>query len=289
MLEKYTVNPSVNISGSICVPGDKSISHRSLILLSISNGIGVISGLLESDDCMATLKIFKMLGVTITKNINNTYTVHGKGLNGLKKTNNDLDCGNSGTSMRLLAGLLAGQKFNSSLVGDESLFKRPMERISSPLKMMGANITLSKNNTAPILIKPVKKISGIDYKMKIDSAQIKSSIILASLYSSEKTNIYENMPTRDHTENMINFLGGNIIKSENIITINPKNKLVSKDIDIPGDISSAMFIIVGCLISKESEVLIKNVGLNKLRTGGIQILKMMGASIKIINKKTYGP
>ena len=289
MLEKYTVNPSVNISGSICVPGDKSISHRSLILLSISNGIGVISGLLESDDCMATLKIFKMLGVTITKNINNTYTVHGKGLNGLKKTNNDLDCGNSGTSMRLLAGLLAGQKFNSSLVGDESLFKRPMERISSPLKMMGANITLSKNNTAPILIKPVKKISGIDYKMKIDSAQIKSSVILASLYSSEKTNIYENMPTRDHTENMINFLGGNIIKSENIITINPKNKLVSKDIDIPGDISSAMFIIVGCLISKESEVLIKNVGLNKLRTGGIQILKMMGASIKIINKKTYGP
>ena len=289
MLEKYTVNPSVNISGSICVPGDKSISHRSLILLSISNGIGVISGLLESDDCMATLKIFKMLGVTITKNINNTYTVHGKGLNGLKKTNNDLDCGNSGTSMRLLAGLLAGQKFNSSLVGDESLFKRPMERISSPLKMMGANITLSKNNTAPILIKPVKKISGIDYKMKIDSAQIKSSIILASLYSSEKTNIYENMPTRDHTENMINFLGGNIIKSENIITINPKNKLVSKDIDIPGDISSAMFIIVGCLISKESDVLIKNVGLNKLRTGGIQILKMMGASINIINKKTYGP
>jgi len=289
MLEKYTVNPSVNISGSICVPGDKSISHRSLILLSISNGIGVISGLLESDDCMATLKIFKMLGVTITKNINNTYTVHGKGLNGLKKTNNDLDCGNSGTSMRLLAGLLAGQKFNSSLVGDESLFKRPMERISSPLKMMGANITLSKNNTAPILIKPVKKISGIDYKMKIDSAQIKSSIILASLYSSEETNIYENMPTRDHTENMINFLGGNIIKSENIITINPKNKLVSKDIDIPGDISSAMFIIVGCLISKESEILIKNVGLNKLRTGGIQILKMMGASIKIINKKTYGP
>jgi 3-phosphoshikimate 1-carboxyvinyltransferase len=289
MLEKYTVNPSVNISGSICVPGDKSISHRSLILLSISNGIGVISGLLESDDCMATLKIFKMLGVTITKNINNTYTVHGKGLNGLKKTNNNLDCGNSGTSMRLLAGLLAGQKFNSSLVGDESLFKRPMERISSPLKMMGANITLSKNNTAPILIKPVKKISGIDYKMKIDSAQIKSSIILASLYSSEKTNIYENMPTRDHTENMINFLGGNIIKSDNIITINPKNKLVSKDIDIPGDISSAMFIIVGCLISKESEVLIKNVGLNKLRTGGIQILKMMGASIKIINKKTYGP
>ena len=289
MLEKYTVNPSVNISGSICVPGDKSISHRSLILLSISNGIGVISGLLESDDCMATLKIFKMLGVTITKNINNTYTVHGEGLNGLKKTNNDLDCGNSGTSMRLLAGLLAGQKFNSSLVGDESLFKRPMERISSPLKMMGANVTLSKNNTAPILIKPVKKISGIDYKMKIDSAQIKSSIILASLYSSEKTNIYENMPTRDHTENMINFLGGNIIKSENIITINPKNKLVSKDIDIPGDISSAMFIIVGCLISKDSEVLIKNVGLNKLRTGGIQILKMMGASIKIINKKTYGP
>ncbi len=288
MSEKYIVNPSVNISGSICVPGDKSISHRSLILLSISNGIGEISGLLESDDCMATLKVFKTLGITIEKN-NNTYTVFGKGLNGLKKTNNNLDCGNSGTSMRLLAGLLACQKFNSCLVGDESLSKRPMERISSPLKMMGANITLSKNNTAPILIKPVKRISGIDYKMTIDSAQIKSSIILASLYSSEKTNIYENIPTRDHTENMINFLGGNITRSKNIITINPKNNLVSKNIEIPGDISSAMFIIVGCLISKKSEVLIKNVGLNKLRTGGIEILKMMGASIKIINKKTYGP
>jgi len=289
MPENYTVHHSNQINGTIFVPGDKSISHRSLILLSISEGIGKISGLLESDDCIATLNIFKLLGINIIKNTDNTYEVHGKGLNGLSKPDSDLNCGNSGTSMRLLSGLLASQKFPCRLIGDESLSKRPMERISLPLSMMGADIKLSGNNTAPIKISPVSKISSIEYKMPIDSAQIKSSIILASLYANNKVKIIENIATRDHTENMINYLGGKIINNNNQIIVHPGNKLISRDIDVPGDISSAMFIIVGCLISNNSKVIIRNVGLNVLRTGGIEILKLMGAKIDISNIKNYDP
>ena len=285
MPEQYIVHPSNNLSGTISVPGDKSISHRALILLSISDGVGKISGLLESDDCLVTLDIFKLLGVNILKNKDNSYVIYGKGLYGLEKTNSKLNCGNSGTCMRLLSGLLCGQKFSSSLIGDKSLSKRPMERISLPLSMMGADIKLSKNNTALINISPVEKISSIEYKMPIDSAQIKSSIILASLYAQDKTNVIENIATRDHTENMINYLGGNIEKNLNQIKIQPTDKLIAKDIDIPGDISSAMFIIVGCLISKNSQVIIKNVGLNDLRIGGIEILKLMGANIELKNIK----
>lgn len=289
MSEQYIVDPSNNISGTISVPGDKSISHRSLILLSISSGEAKISGLLESDDCLATLKIFRTLGVSIIKNIDGSYYINGKGAYGLKEASSDLNCGNSGTSMRLLSGLMCGQKFASRLIGDSSLSSRPMKRISSPLGMMGANIKLSKNDTAPINIIPVEKLIPIVYKMPIDSAQIKSSIILASLYTKGKTNIIENVATRDHTENMINYLGGSIENTNNKITINPENKLISKDVDVPGDISSAMFIIVGCLISEKSEVIIKNVGLNSLRTGGIEILKLMGAEIEFSNLKNYGP
>jgi len=289
MPEQYTVHPSNQINGTISVPGDKSISHRSLILLSISQGVGKISGLLESDDCIATLNIFKKLGINIIKNIDNVYEVHGRGLNGLSKPDSNLNCGNSGTSMRLLSGLLASQKFSSCLIGDSSLSKRPMERISLPLSMMGVDIKLSENNTSPIKISPVKKISSIEYKMPIDSAQIKSSIILASLYANDKVKIIENIATRDHTENMINYLGGKIVNNNNKIIVHPGNKLISKDIEVPGDISSAMFIIVGCLISNNSKVIIKNVGLNVLRTGGIEILKLMGAKIDISNIKNYGP
>ena len=289
MSEQYIVSPTSRIFGKVYVPGDKSISHRSLILLSISEGISKISGLLESDDCISTLNICQLLGVDIIKQSNGDYSVKGKGLFGLKEPKRNLDCGNSGTSMRLLAGLLCGQKFSSCLIGDESLTKRPMERILIPLQLMGGKIHLSKNNTAPINIDAAQKISPIIYQMPIDSAQIKSSIILASLYAKKTTKVIENNATRDHTENMINFLGGNIETENKIITINPCEKLISKDIKIPGDISSAMFIIVGCLISEKSEVTICNVGLNKFRTGALEILKMMGAKIEIKNVNNIGP
>jgi len=289
MSENYIVYPSENINGEVSVPGDKSISHRSLILLSISKGIGKITGLLESDDCLATMHIFKSLGVDIFKNEDSSYMVVGNGLHGLSKPSVNLNCGNSGTSMRLLSGLLSAQKFSSMLVGDDSLNKRPMERISKPLTMMGANIQLSNNMTAPIKITSSEKILGINYEMPIDSAQVKSCILLAGLYADEKTNIIENIETRDHTENLINYLGGKIDKRKNIVTMHPAQELLAKDIEVPGDISSAMFIIVGCLISKNSNVVIKNVGLNKLRTGGIEILKLMGGNIEILNIKNYGP
>lgn len=289
MSEQYIVSPTSKIFGKINVPGDKSISHRALILLSISEGESKISGLLESDDCMSTLNICKLLGVDIIKESNGDYFVRGQGLLGLKEPKRNLDCGNSGTSMRLLAGLLSGQKFSSCLIGDESLTKRPMERILIPIKLMGGKINLSKNNTAPINIDAAKKISSIVYQMPIDSAQIKSSIILASLYAKKITKVIEKNSTRDHTENMVNFLGGNIETENKIITINPCKKLISQDINIPGDISSAMFLIVGCLISKNSEVTISNVGLNKYRTGALEILKMMGAKIEIKNVNNVGP
>ena len=288
MPEKYIVNPSSNINGTISVPGDKSISHRSLILLSISEGIGKISGLLESEDCLATLNIFKKMGIEIIKDKKNSYTINGKGLNGLKKPMENLNCGNSGTSMRLLAGLLSAQNFSSCLIGDESLTKRPMQRISLPLLKMGADIRLSKNKTAPININPSKKISSIEYNMPIDSAQIKSSIILASIYASSESKIIENVKTRNHTENIINYLNGRIENFNNEIIVYPNIKLTAKDIDVPGDISSAMYIIVGCIISKKSEVIIKNVGLNELRIGGIEILRLMGAKIEIKNVKSFG-
>ena len=288
MPEKYIVNPSSNINGTISVPGDKSISHRSLILLSISEGIGKISGLLESEDCLATLNIFKKMGIEIIKDKKNSYTINGKGLNGLKKPRENLNCGNSGTSMRLLAGLLSAQNFSSCLIGDESLTKRPMQRISLPLLKMGADIRLSKNKTAPININPSKKISSIEYNMPIDSAQIKSSIILAGIYASSETKIIENVKTRNHTENIINYLNGRIENFNNEIIVYPNIKLTAKDIDVPGDISSAMYIIVGCIISKKSEVIIKNVGLNELRIGGIEILRLMGAKIEIKNVKSFG-
>ena len=289
MLENHIVHSAKNLSGEIFVPGDKSISHRSLILLSISTGKANVKNFLESDDCIATSNILQKLGVKIRTDSNNNYSVEGVGLNGFKAPNENLDCGNSGTSMRLLCGLLSAQSFQSCLVGDTSLHGRPMDRIAVPLREMGAKIKLSSNNTAPIEINPAKEVLPIEYNMHIDSAQIKSAIILLSLYAKGKSKITENHKTRDHTENILKHLGVDILRKENTIIINPPKKLISKDIVIPGDISSAMFFIVASLISEDSKILIENVSLNPTRTGGIEILKMMGANIQVIHKERDGP
>ena len=289
MSENYIVHPSENITGEITVPGDKSISHRALILLSISEGIASISNFLESDDCIATANILKKLGVKIYKTEKNNYLIEGVGKLGLKGCDENLDCGNSGTSMRLLSGLLSAQQFESCLVGDSSLNKRPMDRVSKPLSIMGANISLHDEKTAPINIYPAQNISPIEYNMPIDSAQIKSAIMLAALYAKGKSKILENIKSRDHTENILNYLGTDIVIDNNEITLNPPKKIEAKDIFVPGDISSAMFFIVGCLISKSSKITIKNVGLNPSRIGGIEILKMMGADIQVSYTNTTGP
>ena len=289
MSENYIVHPSENITGEITVPGDKSISHRALILLSISEGTASISNFLESDDCIATANILKKLGVKIYKSEKNNYLIEGVGKLGLKGCDENLDCGNSGTSMRLLSGLLSAQQFESCLVGDSSLNKRPMDRVSKPLSIMGANISLHDEKTAPINIYPAQKILPIEYNMPIDSAQIKSAIMLAALYANGKSRILEKVKSRDHTENILNYLGTDIVVDNNEITLNPPKKIDAKDIFIPGDISSAMFFIVGCLISKSSKIKIKNVGLNPSRIGGIEILKMMGADIQVSYTNTTGP
>ena len=289
MSENYIVHPSENITGEITVPGDKSISHRALILLSISEGTASISNFLESDDCIATANILKKLGVKIYKSEKNNYLIEGVGKLGLKGCDENLDCGNSGTSMRLLSGLLSAQQFESCLVGDSSLNKRPMDRVSKPLSIMGANIALHDEKTAPINIYPAQNILPIEYNMPIDSAQIKSAIMLAALYAKGKSKILEKVKSRDHTENILNYLGTDIVVDNNEITLNPPKKIDAKDIFIPGDISSAMFFIVGCLISKSSKITIKNVGLNPSRIGGIEILKMMGADIQVSYTNTTGP
>ena len=289
MSENYIVHSSENITGEITVPGDKSISHRALILLSISDGTASISNFLESDDCIATANILKKLGAKISKSEKNNYLIEGVGKLGLKGCKENLNCGNSGTSMRLLSGLLSAQQFESCLVGDSSLNKRPMDRVSKPLSIMGANISLHNEKTAPINIYPTQNILPIKYNMPIESAQIKSAIMLAALYAKGKSKILEKEKSRDHTENILNYLGTDIFVDNNEITLSPPKKINAKDIFVPGDISSAMFFIVGCLISKSSKITIKNVGLNPSRIGGIEILKMMGADIQVSYKNKTGP
>lgn len=278
---------SSNLKGKVSIPGDKSISHRSIILSSIAEGISEISGFLIGEDCLATLNAFKKMGIKIDQH-DRHIRVHGLGLNGLTKPSEDLDLGNSGTSMRLLAGLLAGQNFSSKLKGDSSLSSRPMNRIIEPLKKMGATISL-EGDTAPISIQPSKKLNAISYELPVASAQVKSCIMLAGLYAQTETTIIENHQTRNHTEKMFEKFGIEIKeKYENeqkIINVSPPKKLNPTNIDIPGDFSSASFLIVAGLIIPNSEIIIKNVGINSSRTAFLKVLIEMGADIKINNVK----
>ena len=278
---------SENLSGQVIIPGDKSISHRSIILSSIANGTSEISGFLRGDDCLATLNAFKKMGVKIEDEDKKIY-VHGVGLHGLKKPIEDLDLGNSGTSMRLLAGLLSGQKFSSTLIGDSSLSSRPMKRILEPLQEMGASI-FSKDNTSPLSIKASNKLNGISYELPVASAQVKSCILLAGLYANSNTQVIESHLTRDHTEKMFKKFGIEIDENfknlKKIIRISPPKKLNPSNITIPGDFSSASFFIVAGLIIPNSEITLKNIGINSSRTAFLKVLIEMGANIKIKNIK----
>ena len=278
---------SKNLSGQVIIPGDKSISHRSIILSSIANGTSEISGFLRGEDCLATLNAFKKMGVKIEDEDKKIY-VHGVGLYGLKKPIEDLDLGNSGTSMRLLAGLLSGQKFSSTLIGDSSLSSRPMKRILEPLQEMGASI-FSKDNTSPLSIKASNKLNGISYELPVASAQVKSCILLAGLYANSNTQVIESHMTRDHTEKMFKKFGIEIDENfknlKKIIRISPPKKLNPSNITIPGDFSSASFFIVAGLIIPNSEITLKNIGINSSRTAFLKVLIEMGANIKIKNIK----
>ena len=268
------------IKGRLRVPGDKSISHRAVMFGAISNGITNIKGFLTGADCISTISIFKKMGIDIE--IQNTaVTVKGKGLYGLSKPGEILDCGNSGTTTRLVSGILSAQNFTSVLTGDKSIQKRPMNRITAPLTLMGADIK-SNNGFAPLTITG-SSLHGIEYNSPVASAQVKSAILLAGLYADSPTTVIEPAKSRDHTELMLKKFGANLNTTKTSATINPCKELFATDIDVPSDISSAAFFMAAAVLVPGSELILENVGINPTRDGVIKVLKDMGANIEIIN------
>ena len=281
----YLIQPGGCLTGTICVPGDKSISHRSVIFGAICDGVTEVSGLLEGMDVLATIHAFREMGIYIDGPDRGYLAIHGNGLHGLNAPERSLDLGNSGTSMRLLTGLLCAQSFDSTLVGDESLSKRPMMRVVRPLSQMGACITPATAGTAPLNISGSCNISGSEFNLEVASAQVKSAILLAGLYANSKVSVMEPVATRDHTERMLLDMGCEIERENNKITLTPPNSLQAKFIHVPADVSSAAFFMVGASISKGSNLIIENVGMNPTRTGVIEILKLMGADITLLNQR----
>lgn len=271
-----------NLKGKIKVLGDKSISHRAIMFGAISEGITNIKGFLKGEDCISTINCFKELGIKIVET-DDMISVYGNGLYGLKKPKNTLYVGNSGTTIRLISGILVAQNFCCTITGDSSIIKRPMKRITEPLYLMGANIE-SNEGFAPLKITG-NKLSGIKYNMPIASAQVKSAILLASLYAKDNTTIIEKVKSRDHSEIMLKYFGADIDINKDVINSKPVNRLKSQNIKIYGDISSACFIIVGALITKDSHVIIEDVGVNPTRTGFLDVLIKMGANINFLNVK----
>ena len=284
---QFKIQQGKGLQGEINVPGDKSISHRAIMLASLAEGKSLISGLLEGEDCLATIEVFQKMGVSISKQ-NGNFLVEGRGLKGLEGPSSDLDFGNSGTSVRLCSGVLVAQGFSSTLIGDSSLSSRPMQRITEPLGLMGANISSTDSGTLPLKVEPVNSLESIKYSLPIASAQVKSCLMFAGLHSRGITEIEEKVTTRDHTERMFEQFGipiaisrskaTKLIKFKQVEGLNPKN------IKICGDFSSASFFILAALITPNSELLLRNVGVNPTRTGFLHALRHMGANIKLQNE-----
>jgi len=281
-MSDFLASPCNSLSGVITIPGDKSISHRAIMMGSIANGVTKVSGFLEGNDSLATLKSFQKMGVDIDQS-GSKLTIKGLGMHGLKAPTKPLDLGNSGTSIRLMSGLLSAQSFDSELCGDESLSKRPMDRIIDPLRQMGAKI-YGVNSKPPLSISGNQPLKAITYELPIASAQIKSCLLLASLYAEGKTCIVENVTTRDHTERMLRGFGYQVTCSDNCITLDGGGELEACDIDIPSDISSAAFFMVAASIAENADLTLKAININPTRTGIIEILKLMGADITLNNE-----
>ena len=278
-MDKKISKPNSGLKGQITIPSDKSISHRAVMFSCLANGTSVIKNFSKGQDPLSSLEICKKLGVIAEFKDDLYITSTGK----LIPPTTDLCCGNSGTTMRLMAGILAGQNFNSILTGDESLSKRPMKRIITPLSLMGAKIN-SNNDKAPLEIYG-QNLHGINYSSPIASAQVKSSILLAGLFADNKTTVTEPYLSRNHTELMLSYMGADITVN-NLSTSVTRSELIPKTIEIPGDISSAAYFIAAALIVPNSEIILKNVGLNPTRTGLLDVLKKMGANIEILDKQT---
>ena len=284
----YQVAPGGRLNGRLRVAGDKSISHRSVMLGSLADGVTHVTGLLEGEDVLCTLAAFRAMGVMAKGPEKGRLTIQGAGLLGLRPPAQPLDMGNSGTAMRLMAGILAGQVFDSVLIGDASLSKRPMKRVSEPLGQMGARIDTNDGGRPPLRIHGGQKLHSIDYKMPMASAQVKSSLLLAGLYADGETVVTEPAPTRDHTERMLRGFGYDVRVEGARVRIRGGGKLTACDIDVPADISSATFFLVGAAISDGSELVLEHVGINPTRIGVINILKLMGADLTIENAREVG-
>ncbi len=283
-MQNYTVTPAKRLAGEITVPGDKSISHRSLILGSLANGETVVRGLLRGEDNMATLHAFQLMGVPISDD-GETVRISGQGLRGLKEPTDVVDCGNSGTSIRLLTGLLAAQSFFSVLTGDQYLRRRPMKRVVGPLAKMGAIIHgRDGGEKAPLAILG-RQLTGMHYESPIASAQVKSALLLAGLYADGETTVTEPHVSRDHSERMFAHFGADLQVIPGGVTIRGGRELTGGEIVVPGDISSAAFFLVAGLIVPGSELLIRNVGVNPTRTGIIDILQAMGGDIQLLDQR----
>jgi len=284
--------PAKKLSGSIRVPGDKSISHRSIMFGALAEGTTYVSGFLEGGDSLGTLQAFREMGVKIDGPKAGNVVVHGVGLRGLKKPAKEIDLGNSGTSMRLMSGILSGQSFDMTMVGDHSLSKRPMGRVITPLTQMGAKIT-SKEGKPPLIIHGGQKLKAIHYDLPMASAQVKSCVLLAGLYAEGETSVTEPEVTRDHTERMLRGFGYPVSTTKDVsgkttVSLKGGGKLTATSIDVPADISSAAFFLVAASITPGSDITITHVGINPTRTGVIDILKLMGAHIELLNPREVG-
>ncbi len=287
MPSAFRVEPGGRLTGSLRVPGDKSISHRAIMLGALADGVTEVTGFLEGADAISTMNVFRALGVRIDGPRNGHVTVHGVGLHGLRGTEAALDCGNAGTAMRLLMGLLAGQRFASTLVGDESLSRRPMRRVAEPLARMGADIETA-DGTPPVRIRPVPKLQGIEFRMPVASAQVKSAVLLAGLYADGATSVIEPAPTRDHTERMLEGFGVQVRREGGRVTLQGGQRLRATSIDVPSDISSAAFFLVAASIAPGSDLVLEHVGVNPTRTGVLEILRLMGADIEVLRQRAVG-
>lgn len=276
------------LGGRVRVAGDKSISHRSVMLGALAEGVTEVSGFLEGEDCLATIGAFRAMGVRIDGPRDSRVTVHGVGLRGLRAPNEPLYMGNSGTSMRLLAGLLAGQSFDVTMIGDASLTRRPMKRVAEPLRRMGAMLETSAAGTPPLRITGGQRLRAIEYAMPVASAQVKSSLLLAGLFAEGETCVTEPAPTRDHTERMLTGFGYDVQRRGSTVCVKGGGQLHATHIDVPADISSAAFFMVGAAIAPGSDLTLEHVGVNPTRIGVINILKAMGGDIVLENECIVG-
>lgn len=295
LANRLHLRPGGHCQGEVTLPGDKSLSHRAVMLSSLAEGDSTIRGFLPGEDCQSTVDAMRALGVEITEFASDHLHVKGVGLHGLTAPSQNIDCGNAGTLMRLLAGILAGQKFATTLVGDDSLQKRPMLRVVNPLRQMGGLIDAEADGTPPIKIRPNNHFKGIRYALPVASAQVKSCVLLAGLFAKGETKVIESWPTRDHTERLLQFLSYPIETKQiseqpfqRQITLQGGGKLIANDIQIPADISHAAFLLVAACITPGSKLIIKDVGVNPTRIGILHCLLEMGAKINKIDEKCCG-